>query len=68
MVQKRPVDLWTTRPTELPTSSTGLFYDYEFRQSISTRNDEGPEFTHPDSKRDTHFYKQPQDFYKTHAC
>ena len=39
--EHRPVDLWTTRTTELPTSPTGLHYD-GFSQSNSTRNDEGP--------------------------
>jgi len=40
--QRRPVGLWTTRSTEFPTSPTGLHYYYEFRQSSSTQNDEGP--------------------------
>ena len=43
MFQRRPVGLWTTRSTEFPTSPTGLHYYYEFRQSSSTQNDEGPE-------------------------
>ena len=38
----RPVGLWTTRGTELPTSPTGLYYYDGFSQSNSTRNDEGP--------------------------
>ena len=42
MFQRRPVGLWTTRSTEFPTSPTGLHYYYEFRQSSSTQNDEGP--------------------------
>jgi len=42
--QRRPVGLWTTRSTEFPTSPTGLHYYYEFRQSSSTQNDEGPDF------------------------
>ena len=37
----RPVDLWTTRIAELPTSPTGLHYD-GFSLSNSTRNDEEP--------------------------
>ncbi|MCK6417183.1 MAG: hypothetical protein L6Q63_16890, partial [Giesbergeria sp.] len=39
--EHRPVDLWTTRIAELPTSPTGLHYD-GFSLSSSTRNDEEP--------------------------
>ncbi|MCK6417152.1 MAG: hypothetical protein L6Q63_16735, partial [Giesbergeria sp.] len=39
--EHRPVDLWTTRLAELPTSPTGLHYD-GFSLSSSTRNDEEP--------------------------
>ena len=40
----RPVDLWTTRGTELPISPTGFQYYDGRSQSNSTRNDEGPFF------------------------
>ena len=41
LIEERPVDLWTTRGIEFPTSATELYY-YGFSQSNSTRIDEGP--------------------------
>ena len=41
-LRTRPVVLWTTRSTVLPTSPTGRDYYQSYWQSRSTRNDEGP--------------------------